>query len=122
MHRYRITFITGLAIGFVIGTRAGRERYEQMRKLARRAADSPAVQQAAGAVQAQATEMLKSATHKVASELQERMPKMAESAKQAVGDRIPGLRGKDAHLKNGARSSERPFASASGRGSAGSIS
>jgi hypothetical protein len=47
--RYRIAFFAGLAAGFVIGARAGRERYEQLKKLARKAADSPAVQQAAGA-------------------------------------------------------------------------
>lgn len=116
MHRYRITFMTGLAVGFVVGTRAGRERYEQMKKLARSAADSPAVQQAAGAVQAQAADILKSARQKVTDELQQRVPKMAESAKQAVGDHVPGRRGKDAHLKNGAKSSERPFISASGHG------
>ena len=28
--RYRATFLAGLAVGFVAGTRAGRERYEQM--------------------------------------------------------------------------------------------
>ena len=47
--RYRFTFFTGLAVGFVVGARAGRERYEQMKKLARTAADSPAMQQLAGA-------------------------------------------------------------------------
>ena len=52
--RYRFTFFAGLAVGFIVGARAGRERYEQMKKLARKAADSPAMQQAAGAAQAQA--------------------------------------------------------------------
>ena len=31
--RYRFTFFIGLAVGFVIGARAGRERYEQINKL-----------------------------------------------------------------------------------------
>jgi hypothetical protein len=113
MHRYRITFLTGLAAGFVVGARAGRERYEQMKKLARTAADSPAVQQAAGAVQAQATQVLKTAKDKVTDGLQERVPKMAGSARHAVGDHLPGRRGKDVH-PNGAGSDERPFVSASG--------
>jgi hypothetical protein len=95
MHRYRITFLTGLAAGFVLGTREGRERYEQMKKLARSAADSPAVQQAAGAVQAQASGVLKSAKTRVTDELHDRVPKVAESARHAVGDRIPGMRGKN---------------------------
>jgi len=122
MHRYRITFMTGLAAGFVIGTRAGRERYEQMRQLARKAADSPTVQQAAGAVQAQATGALQSARRKVTGRLAERVPRMAESARHAVGDRMPGRRDKDAHLENGARSSESPLASDSGQATAGTIS
>ncbi|MFG3257847.1 YtxH domain-containing protein [Streptomyces sp. NPDC048172] len=41
--RYRLTFVTGLAVGYVLGTRAGRERYEQLRKSARRIAENPAV-------------------------------------------------------------------------------
>ena len=33
--RYRITFATGLAIGYVLGARAGRARYEQLARVAR---------------------------------------------------------------------------------------
>jgi hypothetical protein len=57
--RYRFVFIVGLGVGFVLGARAGRERYEQLVKLTRKAKDSPAVQQAAGAVQAQAAGLVK---------------------------------------------------------------
>ena len=39
--RYRVTFLAGLAVGFVVGTRAGRERYEQMVKLAGRWRKTP---------------------------------------------------------------------------------
>jgi hypothetical protein len=45
--RYRLTFITGVAVGYVLGTRAGRERYEQLRKGAQRLARNPAVRNAA---------------------------------------------------------------------------
>ncbi|KUL37274.1 hypothetical protein ADL22_22165 [Streptomyces sp. NRRL F-4489] len=45
--RYRLTFIAGLAVGYVLGTRAGRERYEQLRKSARRIAQNPAVRNTA---------------------------------------------------------------------------
>ena len=79
--RYRLVFLTGLGIGFVVGARAGRERYEQMRRLARKIADNPAVQQAAGAVQAQAAGIVKTTTGKVA----ERMPKLTESARSKAG-------------------------------------
>jgi hypothetical protein len=29
----KLTFVTGLAVGYVLGTKAGRERYEQIQKL-----------------------------------------------------------------------------------------
>ncbi len=45
--RYRLTFIAGVALGYVLGTRAGRERYEQLKKSARRFAENPAVRNAA---------------------------------------------------------------------------
>ncbi len=89
MHWYRITFLGGLAAGFVLGARAGRERYEQIVRLGRRVVDSPAAQQAAGAVQAQAAGLAKTARQKVSSEVHDRMQKMSES--KAAGH-IPGLR------------------------------
>ncbi len=93
MHRYRIAFISGLAAGFVLGTRAGRERYEQLKKLARRTADSPAVQQAAGALQAQAADLLKSARDKVTRKVHVNVPWLTDKARQKVADRVPGRRG-----------------------------
>jgi hypothetical protein len=51
--RYRITFAAGLAIGYVLGARAGRARYEQLARTARKVADSPVVQEVAGLVGAQ---------------------------------------------------------------------
>jgi hypothetical protein len=74
MHKYRITFLSGLAAGFVLGARAGRERYEQIKRLSRRVTDSPAAQQAAGAVQAQAAGLAKAARQKVTDQVQNRVP------------------------------------------------
>ena len=51
--RYRLTFIAGLALGYVLGTRAGRERYEQLKKSARQFAQNPAVRNAAESAAAQ---------------------------------------------------------------------
>ncbi|MET9318855.1 YtxH domain-containing protein [Streptomyces sp. NPDC003038] len=45
--RYKVTFVVGLALGYVLGTRAGRERYEQLKKSARQLAQNPAVRNAA---------------------------------------------------------------------------
>ena len=84
----RIIFVTGLAVGFVLGARAGRERYEQLIRLARKAADSPAVQQAAAAAQAQATGLARSAKDRVV----ERVPRVAGSARSRIGGKLPGSR------------------------------
>ncbi|KRV46452.1 hypothetical protein AQ490_11155 [Wenjunlia vitaminophila] len=45
--RYRLTFVSGLAVGYVLGTRAGREQYERLRKAAHRVTQNPAVHDAA---------------------------------------------------------------------------
>ena len=62
---------TGFAAGYVLGTRAGRQRYEQLAEAARRVRDDPTVQSAVGAVQDQAARLYaggKSAvTHKLGS-------------------------------------------------------
>ena len=63
----RISFLSGLAAGYVLGAQAGRERYEQLKQLARKAAESPAMQQTAGALQAQATATAKTAKDMAAS-------------------------------------------------------
>jgi hypothetical protein len=92
MRLYRITFLSGLAAGFILGARAGRERYEQMKRVGRRVADSPAAQQAAGAVQAQAAGLARAARQKVTDEFHDRMPKLAATARDKMGDHVPGLR------------------------------
>jgi hypothetical protein len=97
--RYRITFLSGFAAGFVLGARAGRERYEQIKAVGRRVADSPAAQQAAGAVQAQAAGLAKTAKQKVTQGIQDRVPKLASTAKDKVGDQVAGLRQRNGHKK-----------------------
>jgi hypothetical protein len=48
--RGKILFVVGLGVGYVLGTRAGRERYEQIRKAAQNVWNTPAVQQGVGTV------------------------------------------------------------------------
>ncbi|MGW2212815.1 YtxH domain-containing protein [Streptomyces sp. NPDC001781] len=45
--RYRLTFVAGLAVGYVLGARAGQQRYEQIKKAARGIAQNPAVRNSA---------------------------------------------------------------------------
>ena len=88
MQRYRITFLTGVAVGFVIGARAGRERYEQIKRAARSVTDSPAAQQAAGAVQAQAVNLAKVTRQKVADGLPDKVTNSVPGLRQPNG--VPG--------------------------------
>lgn len=80
--RYRVVFAAGFGAGFILGARAGRERYEQIKRAARRVMDSPAVQQTAAALHAQAGELARTARRKMGGKLQEK---------------VPGLRNKAAH-------------------------
>lgn len=52
--RTKVTFIVGFATGYVLGSRAGRARYEQIRSAARAFAANPAVQSTASSLQQQA--------------------------------------------------------------------
>ena len=76
--RRRITFLAGIAVGFVAGARAGRERYEQMVKLGRKAVEHPAVQQATHAASAKAAELSKAAGQKAS----QRMPKIVRDGQE----------------------------------------
>ena len=51
-----LSFLLGTGVGYVLGTRAGRERYEQLAQAYRRVADNPSVQAAAGVARAKAGE------------------------------------------------------------------
>jgi hypothetical protein len=109
--RIRVTFLAGFAAGFAAGARMGRERYEQMMKMGRKAAEHPAVQKATRAAGAKASELTKTAGQKAS----ERMPKITETAKNTAKssatrvrgqlDRIPGRHSgdDDAAAVNGTR-------------------
>jgi hypothetical protein len=49
-------FIVGAAIGYVLGAKAGRGRYDQIMRTYRKIADHPAVQGAAGVARAKVGE------------------------------------------------------------------
>ncbi|MBO0878152.1 MAG: hypothetical protein J2P19_32670 [Pseudonocardia sp.] len=56
-----IAFLLGAAVGYVLGARAGRERYEQLARTYRRVADHPAVQGAAGIAKAKMVDTVSAA-------------------------------------------------------------
>lgn len=53
----KLSLLVGAAIGYVLGARAGRERYEQIVSLGRKVAGSQTVQSTAGVLQAQVDDL-----------------------------------------------------------------
>jgi hypothetical protein len=74
--RGKMVFIAGVGIGYVLGSRAGRERYDQLVAQARKIWESPTVQEAAGVVQAQAG-------------------RLYDQGKQVVSDQVHKIGGKN---------------------------
>ncbi|GHD98552.1 hypothetical protein GCM10010339_06180 [Streptomyces alanosinicus] len=83
--RYRLTFVAGLALGYVLGTRAGRERYEQLKKSARRIAQNPAVRNTAESAAQQGRQYAGKAFHTVSDRVGDRVP-------ETVAQRVRSLR------------------------------
>ena len=65
--RGKLMFITGLAAGFVLGSRAGREKYEEITANAKKVWEHPTVQEAAGVAQAQANKLYTEGKDKIGS-------------------------------------------------------
>lgn len=65
--RGKLMFITGLAAGFVLGSRAGREKYEEIAANAKKVWEHPTVQEAAGVAQAQANKLYSESKDKIQS-------------------------------------------------------
>jgi hypothetical protein len=69
MSMVKAAFVTGLGIGYVLGARAGRERYEQIQRAYRAVRENPTVQETAGVVGAQASGLVSTAKERVSSSL-----------------------------------------------------
>ncbi len=77
--RGKLLFIGGLAAGFVLGARAGREKYEEIVVNAKKVWDHPTVQEAAGVAQAQANRLYAEGKDKLAhSKIGERLQTSGE--------------------------------------------
>ena len=92
--RYRLTFVCGVAVGYVLGTRAGRERYEQLRKGAQRVAQNPAVRNAAESAGQTGRGVALKAVDVVSSKVGDRLP-------DSVAERVRRLRTNGASADDG---------------------
>ncbi len=111
MRLNRISFLGGLAVGYVLGAQAGRERYEQLKQLARKAAESPAMQQTAGALQAQAQATAKSAAGKATTGMRKgasRVTKRSQGAGRARSSSA-AVSGNGKAPKSSGSGDQRPF-------------
>jgi hypothetical protein len=85
--RGKLMFLGGLAAGFVLGTRAGREKYEELKQAAVKIKEHPTVQEATGVVQEQANRLLNEGKDKVSnSKLGERLKASSSDASTAYDD------------------------------------
>ena len=65
----KLSFLVGGAVGYVLGARAGRDRYEAILRLARKVGGSQTVQSTAGVLQAQVDGLSAKAKSVVSSRL-----------------------------------------------------
>lgn len=71
---FKLTLALGFAIGYVLGSKAGRQRYEQIMRTARKVKDNPSVQGAAGVLQAQVDTAVGAAKQKLGSDSSQAYP------------------------------------------------
>jgi len=83
--RGKILLVLGLGIGYVLGTRDGRARYNQMKSAALKVWNDPRVQEQVNA----ATEFVKENAPEVASAVTENVKKIAERVEAARSGKAP---------------------------------
>ncbi len=83
--RGKILLVLGLGIGYVLGTRDGRARYNQMKNAALKVWNDPRVQQQVNA----ATEFVKENAPEVASAVTENVKKIAERVEAVRSAKAP---------------------------------
>ncbi|ATO16982.1 hypothetical protein CO540_26655 [Micromonospora sp. WMMA2032] len=113
--RGKIMFLGGLAAGFVLGARAGREKYEELVVRGRKVLDHPTVQEAAGVAQAQATRLYSEGKDKLGqTKIGEKLA-TGNGGKQGLSDADKPFAGTPAAV--GSRSSANGTGSTSATGS-----
>ena len=96
--RGKLMFITGLAAGFVLGSRAGREKYEEISANAKKVWEHPTVQEAAGVAQAQANKLYSEGKDKLnSSKLGEKLHSSSTTESSALTSTTDSLAGSNSN-------------------------
>jgi len=96
--RGKLMFITGLAAGFVLGSRAGREKYEEITANAKKVWEHPTVQEAAGVAQAQANKLYSEGKDKLSSsKLGEKLQSTSTTESSALTSTTDSLAGSNSN-------------------------
>jgi hypothetical protein len=82
----KAALLAGVSIGYVLGTRDGRERYEQIKAQANRAWHNPRVQRTAEQAQTKAQEVAKQAADTAQTKAQEAQHKVQDKVSGKSGD------------------------------------
>ena len=80
----KLTLLVAAGAGYVLGSRAGRERYEQIKTQATKTWNNPKVQDAADAVQSQA----KAAGADIGSKVGSKVAEAASDVKDKVAEKV----------------------------------
>ena len=91
----KVLFVVGLGVGYVLGTRAGRERYEQIKRAADRVWNTPAVQQGVGTVKDFA-----------ASKVGDLSDSMLDGVKSFIGTSVRGSGATKSDVRSAAKSAK----------------
>ena len=82
--RYKATFI--VATGYVLGSRAGRQRYEQIKRMSRTVSRNPAVKRATDLVSAQAVHL----TNQARQSMQLKAGAVGHDLMEKMGNKVGG--------------------------------
>ena len=94
----KLMLLLAVGAGYVLGTRAGRERYEQMKKQAQQLAQNPAVRNTAESAAQQGREFADKAYHAVSDKVGDRMPDSVAQRVHARHDAAAGMVDEDGAL------------------------
>ena len=87
--RTKLAFIIGCAVGYVLGTRAGREQFEKIRSSARQMWEDPRVQSTVEDLEQRASELVK----EKGPEIKEKIAETVKSAADTVRSKAEEAKG-----------------------------